>query len=120
MANLGGIALVVGCLLAIRDRRSGQKDAPVSTRLDWIVLWLLLIVGATGLLTEILRYVAESGGVEGLVYTAYAVYFVHLVVVFDLLVYLPYSKLAHVVYRTVALVYAEYSGRSQTTSEQRT
>ena len=120
LANLGGIALVVGCLLAIRDRRSGQKDVPASTSFDWIFLWLLLIVGVTGLLTEILRYVAEPGGVKGLVYTAYAVYFIHLVAVFDLLVYLPYSKLAHVVYRTVALVYAEHSGRNQTTLEPRT
>lgn len=120
LANFGGIALVVGCLLAIRNRRSGQKEAPASTSFDWIFLWLLLIVGTTGLLTEILRYVAEPSGVKGLVYTAYAIYFVHLIVVFDLLVYLPYSKLAHVVYRTVALVYAEYSGRSQTTLEPRT
>ena len=120
LANIGGIALVVGCLLAIRDRRSGQKEAPASTSFDWIFLWLLLIVGATGLLTEILRYVAEPSGAEGLVYTAYAIYFIHLVAVFDLLVFLPYSKLAHVVYRTVALVYAEYSGRSQTTLESKT
>ena len=120
LANLGGIALVVGCLLAIRNRRSGQKEAPASTFFDWFFLWLLLIVGVTGLLTEILRYVAEPGGVKGLVYTAYAVYLVHLVAVFNLLIYLPHSKFAHILYRTVALVYAEHSGRSRPTLEPRT
>jgi quinone-modifying oxidoreductase, subunit QmoC len=113
LANLGGVALVVGSVLAIRERRSGEKDAPASSSFDWLFLGLLLVVGVTGLLTEILRYVAEPSGVEGLVYAAYSVYFVHLVAVFDLLIYLPYSKLAHVVYRTVALVYAEHSGRNQ-------
>jgi quinone-modifying oxidoreductase subunit QmoC len=113
LANLAGLALVVGCVLAIRDRKSGDKAAPVSTSFDWVFLYLLLAVGATGLLTEALRYVAEPSGVQGLVYLAYAIYFVHLVVVFDLLVLLPHSKFAHVIYRTVALVYAEYSGRGR-------
>ena len=117
LANLGGIALVVGCVLAIRDRSGEREDAPASTRFDLVFLWLLLIVGITGLLTEILRYVAEPAGVKGLVYAAYAVYFVHLVVVFDLLIYLPHSKFAHMLYRTVALVYSEHSGRSRTTLE---
>ena len=103
--------------MAIRDRKSGEKDAPASSSFDWLFLYLLLIVGVTGLLTEVLRYVAEPSGAEGLVYAAYAVYFVHLVAVFDLLVYLPYSKLAHVLYRTVALVYAEHSGRNQKSLE---
>jgi quinone-modifying oxidoreductase subunit QmoC len=113
LANLGGVALVVGTVLAIRERRSEEKDAPISSSFDWLFLGLLLIVGATGLLTEILRFVAEPSGAEGLRFAAYSIYFVHLVAVFDLLVYLPYSKLAHIVYRTVALVYAEHSGRNQ-------
>jgi quinone-modifying oxidoreductase, subunit QmoC len=113
LANLGGVALVFGSVLAIRERRSGEMDAPASSSFDWLFLYLLLIIGATGLLAETLRYVAEPSGVEGMKYAAYCVYFVHLVAVFDLLVYLPYSKLAHVVYRTVALVYAEHSGRNQ-------
>ncbi|MBN2321869.1 MAG: quinone-interacting membrane-bound oxidoreductase complex subunit QmoC [Acidobacteria bacterium] len=113
LANLGGIALVIGCVLAILKRRSGADDAPSSSSFDWLFLVLLLVVGVTGLLTEIFRYAAEPGGGKGLMYAAYSVYFVHLVAVFDLLVYLPYSKLAHVLYRTVALVYTEHSGRNQ-------
>jgi len=113
LANLGGLALVVGCVLAIRARKSGQKDAPASSSFDWLFLGLLLTVGVTGLLTESFRYIAEPGSTKGLVYAAYTVYFIHLIAVFDLLVYLPYSKLAHVLYRTVALVYAEHSGREQ-------
>jgi nitrate reductase gamma subunit len=38
-------------------------------------------------------------------------YFAHLVFAFTVLVYLPYSKLAHLAYRTAAMVFAEYSGR---------
>jgi quinone-modifying oxidoreductase subunit QmoC len=74
---------------------------------------LLLLVGITGLLTEVIRLIAEPAGVAALKYTAYTIYFAHLVLVFDLLVYLPYSKFAHIVYRTVAMVYAEHTGRSE-------
>jgi len=114
LANLGGIALVAGSLLAIFQRRSDREDKPASSSFDWLFLCLLLIVGVTGLLTEIFRYIAEPDGTRMLVYIAYSVYFIHLVAVFDLLIYLPYSKLAHLLYRTVALFYAEYSGRNQT------
>ena len=74
-------------------------------------------MGVSGLVTEICRFAFEPAGIDGLTYLAYAVYFVHLVLVFDLLVYLPYSKFAHIVYRTVALVYAEHSGRNEAAVE---
>lgn len=120
LANFGAAALIAGCVVAIANRLSGTKEAGASTSFDWIFVWLLLAVGATGLATEMLRFVADRGlyGAahtewSGLDWVAYTVYFVHLVLVFDLLVYMPYSKFAHIVYRTAALVYAERSGRSQ-------
>jgi len=112
LANLGAVALIVGCLLAIVNRRRGLKESGISTSFDWIFVSVLLGVAVTGLLAEILRFAAEAGGLTGLGHTAYAVYFVHLVLVFDLLVYLPYSKFAHMLYRPVALVYAEHTGRN--------
>jgi len=120
LANAGCIILILGCLKAIVDRVRRPKEVGASTSFDWIFVWLLLAVGVTGLTTEILRFVADPGvhaaeqmGWTGLQHFAYAVYFVHLVFVFDLLIYLPYSKFAHVVYRTVALVYAEHTGRNE-------
>ncbi|NQU25967.1 MAG: quinone-interacting membrane-bound oxidoreductase complex subunit QmoC, partial [Candidatus Nealsonbacteria bacterium] len=114
LANLGAIVLIAGAAKAIIDRKTRQRteDSGGGTEFDRIFVWLLLGVGVTGLATELIRYVAEPADVAGLTYFAYTVYFVHLVLVFDLLVYLPFSKLAHMLYRTVAMVYAEHTGRS--------
>jgi quinone-modifying oxidoreductase subunit QmoC len=102
LGNVAGISLVIGSLLMIKDRLS--KTDQVSSYKDWSLLGLALGLGLTGLLTEMTRL----GGLAGL---SYLLYFIHLMLVFCLFVYLPYSKLAHLVYRTVALTYAEYSNR---------
>lgn len=105
IANIGAVALIVGCLLAIKDRMGSGPSAGHSTDFDWMFLGILLLVGITGILVEALRYAQlETPG--------YIIYFVHLVLAFMLLIYLPYSKLAHLFYRTTAMVYAEYSGRT--------
>jgi quinone-modifying oxidoreductase subunit QmoC len=39
------------------------------------------------------------------------VYFLHLIFIWSLFAYTPFSKLAHIVYRTTAMAYQEYSGR---------
>jgi quinone-modifying oxidoreductase subunit QmoC len=109
VANVGGVLLVVGAVKAITDRRRDTPGTPSSSSFYWIFVWLLLAVGVTGFATEVLRFTALPD--TTLATVAYGVYFVHLVVVFQLLVYLPYSKFAHVLYRTVAMVYAEHTAR---------
>jgi len=118
LGNVGGILLIIGSATAILNRKNAPKDGyHQSTTFDWIFVWLLLLVGITGAVVEVFRFVAEgSAGAEayasGFALPAYSFYFVHLVLVFGLLVYLPYSKFAHMWYRSVAMVYGEYSGRT--------
>jgi len=111
LANIGGVALVWGVVKVMADRRRTGPGSATSTAFDWIFASLLLGVGITGFVTEVLRFTAGPDPDATFTAVAYAVYFVHLVLVFQLLVYLPYSKFAHVLYRTVAMVYAEHTGR---------
>ncbi len=103
LANVSGIALVIGSSLMIKSRL--EKKDQVTTYKDWSLIGLALGLGLTGMLTEMTR-------LGGLASISYFIYFIHLVFVFCLFAYLPFSKLAHLVYRTVAMAYAEYSNRS--------
>ncbi len=111
LANLGGLALVWGAFKIMIDRRHPLPGARSGTSFDWIFVSVLLGIGVTGFAVEVFRFTVGTNPESSLRTLAYAVYFVHLVLVFQLLVYLPYSKFAHVLYRTVAMVYAEHTGR---------
>ncbi|HUV49913.1 MAG TPA: quinone-interacting membrane-bound oxidoreductase complex subunit QmoC [Anaerolineae bacterium] len=102
LANVSGIALVIGSALMIKNRM-GKTDQVTSYK-DWYLLILVLGLGATGLLTEMTRL----AGIGGL---SYALYFIHLMFIFHLFMFLPFSKLAHLVYRTVAMAYGNYVNR---------
>jgi len=102
LANISGVALIIGVALMIWNRLS--KTDQTSSYKDWYLLGLVLGLGLTGMLTEITR----MAGLAGITYWTY---FIHLVFVFNLFAFLPFSKLAHLVYRTVAMAYNEYSGR---------
>jgi len=106
LANLGGGALILGCLWMGIDRLRADKPTGGSSYADWALIVTLFLVTASGFAVEVLHYVRLEPH-------RHAVYFVHLVLVFALLVYLPYSKLAHMLYRTVAMAYAERMGRGR-------
>lgn len=103
LANISGVALVIGSALMIKDRWVKRADQSSSYK-DWYLLLLVFGLGLTGMLTEMTR-------LGGAAFLSYLLYFIHLMFVFNLFAFLPFSKLAHLVYRTVALTYAEYAGR---------
>lgn len=103
LANISGIALFIGGLLMIKNRVAKSKDQ-VSTYRDWFLLGLVFGLAATGMLTELTR-LADAA------FLTYLLYYLHLMFVFVLFISLPFSKLAHLVYRTTAMAYNEYSGR---------
>jgi quinone-modifying oxidoreductase subunit QmoC len=102
LANISGLALIIGGGLLIKNRMA-KKDQ-VSTYKDWYLLGLAFALGLTGMLTQMTRL----GGLAGV---SYFIYFFHLVAIWMLFAYTPFSKLAHLAYRTVAMTYNEYSGR---------
>ena len=102
LGNIAGIALIVGGLLLLKNRLS--KTNSVSSYWDWYLVGLVLALGITGMGTELLRLAGF--------YTPMAiVYALHLIAIWVLFAFTPFSKLAHLVYRTTAMAYAEYSGR---------
>ena len=96
--------MATGATLMLVERWKRPETAGTTTYSDLALLGSLLVIILTGLATELLHFAR----IEPLRYAAYAV---HLVAVFVLLWMLPYSKLAHVVYRALALLYAERTGR---------
>ena len=99
LGNVSGLALLAAIAVLVYRRIADAEMAGKSTYSDWLFLGVLLLTTLTGYLTEFFR-LAELPGL------AYPTYFVHLVFVFVLIVYIPYSKFAHIVYRSVAMLYA--------------
>lgn len=102
LGNISGIALVIGSLLLLKNRLSDKSL--LSTYWDWYLVALVLALGVTGMLTQMFRLAGMAG-------LTYWIYFLHLILVWSLFAYTPFSKLAHLVYRTTAMAYNEYIGR---------
>lgn len=124
LANLAGLVLLIGCTsmllqrldradrLQLATRSSGLPDYAThrsGTYSDWLLLALLVVAALTGFATEGLHFLRVDGA-------RHAAYAVHLVSVLTFFLILPYSKLAHVVYRSAALVFAERFGTRRRTA----
>lgn len=106
LGNLSGFAMVTGCIVVAVKRWQIKEDKGKSTYNDWLLITFVFLVASTGLMTQFLRILEIP-------FFAYNVYFVHMVFIFFLLWYAPYSKLAHMFYRTLALVYLKQNNRNK-------
>jgi quinone-modifying oxidoreductase subunit QmoC len=103
LANISAVALIVGTVLLLKNR-AAKKDQK-SDYWDWYLIYLAFGLGVTGLGTELAR-------LAGWAFICYLIYYIHLILVFSMIAYLPFSKMAHIAYRTVAMAYNEYAGRN--------
>jgi len=101
---LSGLALVTGGALLVFRRWANKDDVGANGYTDYLFLYIISLAGLTGMLSWLTR-------LSGVPMLAYVNYFIHMVFVFVLLWYMPYSKFAHMFYRTLALTYAKRIGR---------
>ena len=102
VGNISAIAMLYGIFLLWTNRSKEESDSgSKGTFYDWFLIYEIAAVGITGLLAELFRL----AGVGSL---AYIVYFFHLVAVMMLFLYMPYTKFAHLVYRTFAMAFEKY------------
>jgi quinone-modifying oxidoreductase subunit QmoC len=100
IANASALALLVGITLVISYRKKNTEKAGKGGYYDWLFIYIVFTIMATGILSEVVR-------LANIAVLAYIIYFAHLVVVFFLFAYAPFSKMAHMVYRATAMVFAK-------------
>ncbi len=99
LANISGLALIYGSGMLMLERLR-DRDAKSSYQ-DWYLPGLALALGVSGMGVQLIR-------LFDIPVLAYPLYFVHLILAFNLVAFLPFSKLAHLVYRTVAITFDEH------------
>lgn len=104
LGNLSAIGLLAGISLVIVFRLVNENRAGMGGYYDWLFIGVIFVIVATGISSEVLR-------LADIAVLAYPVYFMHLVSVFFLFAYAPFSKMAHIAYRTTAMLFANVQGR---------
>ncbi|MCI5141339.1 MAG: heterodisulfide reductase, partial [Candidatus Electrothrix sp. ATG1] len=102
VANVAAIAMIVGIVILWKNRNQMIEDNQGgNTFYDWFLIWMIAGVGVTGMGAEVLRLFSALK-------LGYLVYYLHLVSVMMLFLYMPYTKFAHLVYRTCAMTFEKY------------
>jgi len=104
LGHAGLVALLAGLIVVIKRRMDEKANVSKASYQDWFLLLVLLAVAVTGMAVELIRF-------AGIAWAAYWGYIIHLVFVFALIGYFPYSKFAHMFYRFVAILHSKYTGR---------
>ncbi len=103
MANLASLMIFTGLGIMVSQRLLNRRVFGRSGYSDWLLLASIGLLTLSGLVVELARF--------GNWTLAYHLYFFHLVCVWFVIIYLPYSKMGHIFFRTTALIYARRIGR---------
>jgi quinone-modifying oxidoreductase subunit QmoC len=98
LGNISAVFLLVGVVWLVANRFGNPLRAGKVTAFDTFFLSIVVLVVLTGILAEIGAFFMAPG-------LAVSIYFLHLGVVLCLFLTFPYSKFAHMVYRTLAMVH---------------
>ncbi len=109
IGTVGGLALMYGVtMFAVNRLGKYNRAAEISKTSDWTFLVLLWLTGLTGFLIEIALYAPPTPA------WGYWVFLVHIAIAMELLLFLPFTKFAHVVYRPVALFFYSLANQKST------
>ena len=103
LGNLASLMIYTGLGLMIWQRLTNRRVFGKNGYADWLLLVAFALLTLSGTLVQLARFGGWS--------MAYHLYFFHLVAVWFVIMYLPFTKLGHVFYRTTALLYARSIGR---------
>ncbi len=102
IGNGSALIFIIGGIFLMASRMANKKSN--ATGYDWVFMAMIFMTGLTGWFSQWFR-IADIG------FLAYLSYYIHLICVFYIIAYFPYSKLAHLAYRFTAMVYSKYAGR---------
>jgi ferredoxin len=103
LGTVAGLALVYGSTMLIVQRARGvERSVRHSTGADWTLLALVWLTGVTGFALELALYLPEAPD------WGYWMFLFHVAIAMELVILAPFMKLAHAVYRPVALFFVAF------------
>jgi hypothetical protein len=104
LGTVAGAFLVYGTTVLIVDRlRAADRSRAHSTSADWTLLALLWVTAVTGFVLELALYLPDAPA------WGYWMFLFHVAVAMELVLLAPFTKLAHAVYRPVALFFVAFA-----------
>lgn len=106
IGNVSALTITAGLIWVIARRLNPalRVDHGRNTYQDVLFLGVITLTVITGITAQVFRLATMDS-------LAYGSYFLHLVFIFFLIFFAPFSKFAHVVYHTTALTWANHVGR---------
>jgi nitrate reductase gamma subunit/ferredoxin len=102
VGTIGGLAMMYGVTwFMINRRQKVSASAQLSSPSDWLFLWMLWATGLTGFIIEVSLYLPQDHPQPW----AYVLFLVHVAIAMELVLFMPFTKFAHVMYRPVALFF---------------